>query len=627
MIGGGDDVDRDSADVLTPQGTSASETKTAKPAVLKRSNATRLFGYDVFISFALGPAPRGTQSYASDLARRLRERDFTVFFSQDEAPPGEQLDSTLRTALHSSKNLVVIANHDTLQEPRWVRREVEEFRSRHPERPVIPISVGGALDDLSVAESAKDWLGFHGRIWEPETQEAVEHGIASDALVDRLALAMTRRKSNVIWRWVVRGVVASLGSLAIALGVATWKANESAERARAELRRATALRQVAESQIMLSGTHVEADEQAFLKLMAAHRIMPSAATDGGLLHALVERRGLRKLIPTEISGFAVAISTDCTRIVSGSNDGTLRLWDASTGKLIGTPLEGHDQAVTCVGFSADGALIVSGFDDGTLRLWDANSGKPIGERLAGHELYVNHIAISPDGAHIVSASYDQYLRLWDTKKGRPSKKLLEEHGAYVTSVAFSPDSTRLISGHDNGILHLWDVKTGSMIRTLIKGHKESVKSVAFSPDGMRIVSGSSDSSLRLWDAKTGQPIWTALERHKGGVTRVAFSPDGTRIVSAYAEGKLRLWDAKSGQPIGTPLSGHKGYVMIVAFSSDAGSVISIGADLTLRLWNSKADQPFSALLKGSESGVRSVAYGKRRPGSESARHLRGTRKR
>ena len=84
----------------------------------KRNNAARLFGYDVFISFALGLPPRGTLSYASDLARRLRERDFTVFFSEDEASPGEQLDSTLLRALHRSRILVVIANRGTLEEPR-----------------------------------------------------------------------------------------------------------------------------------------------------------------------------------------------------------------------------------------------------------------------------------------------------------------------------------------------------------------------------------------------------------------------------------------------------------------------------------------------------------------------------
>jgi hypothetical protein len=107
--------------------TAAPANKSSAP---KRSNATRVFGYDLFISFALGPPPRGTHSYASDLARRLRERDFTVFFSEDEAAPGEQLDSTLLKALHRSHNLVVIVNRGTLKEPRWVRTEVEEFRRR-----------------------------------------------------------------------------------------------------------------------------------------------------------------------------------------------------------------------------------------------------------------------------------------------------------------------------------------------------------------------------------------------------------------------------------------------------------------------------------------------------------------
>src|SRR5271157_6281187 len=92
----------------------ATAAQAGKASAPKRNFASRLFGYDVFISFALGPPPRGTQSYASDLARRLRERDFTVFFSEDEASPGEQLDSTLLKALYRSRILAVIANRATL---------------------------------------------------------------------------------------------------------------------------------------------------------------------------------------------------------------------------------------------------------------------------------------------------------------------------------------------------------------------------------------------------------------------------------------------------------------------------------------------------------------------------------
>src|SRR5271166_3942437 len=96
----------------------ATAAQARKSSVPKRNNAARLFGYDVFISFALGAPPRGTHSYASDLARRLRERDITVFFSEDEAAPGEHLDSALLRALRRSRTLVVVANRGTLEEPR-----------------------------------------------------------------------------------------------------------------------------------------------------------------------------------------------------------------------------------------------------------------------------------------------------------------------------------------------------------------------------------------------------------------------------------------------------------------------------------------------------------------------------
>lgn len=109
-------MDRHSEDLRVPEGAQASTGGAVRASLPKRSFASRLFGYDIFLSFALSPPPRGTHSYASDLARRLRERDFNVFFREDEAPPGEQLGSTLRSALLHSKTLVVIANRDSLQE-------------------------------------------------------------------------------------------------------------------------------------------------------------------------------------------------------------------------------------------------------------------------------------------------------------------------------------------------------------------------------------------------------------------------------------------------------------------------------------------------------------------------------
>jgi hypothetical protein len=206
-------MDRHSADIATPQGAPPLKGSTACPTAPKRNFASLLFGYDIFLSFALGPPPRGTHSYASDLARRLRERDFSVFFSEEEAPPGEQLDSTLRAALLRFKTLVVIANRGTLEEPRWVRKEVEEFRKNHPDRPVITIN--GALQDATLAEIAQEWLDYKGKIWLDESEEAVATGIANEQVAKRLFIAPTWAKSNVMWRGMVGAILLIVMSLAV----------------------------------------------------------------------------------------------------------------------------------------------------------------------------------------------------------------------------------------------------------------------------------------------------------------------------------------------------------------------------------------------------------------------------
>ena len=195
-----------------------------RPKTAHANFAARLFGYDFFISFALGPPPRGTQNLASDLARRLRERDHTVFFSEDEAPPGSPLDATLRRALHHSRVLVVLVNPETLRSPRWVRVEVEEFRRRHPARPVIPVNIASALQDAVLGVEAQAWLPFRDHIWIDADGAAAEAGLADDALVERLVTAPRHMRANVAWRRLVGGSMALLALLTAGLGVTAWVA-------------------------------------------------------------------------------------------------------------------------------------------------------------------------------------------------------------------------------------------------------------------------------------------------------------------------------------------------------------------------------------------------------------------
>ncbi|MET0346106.1 MAG: TIR domain-containing protein, partial [Casimicrobiaceae bacterium] len=306
-------------------------TKPLSPAAQKRSFASRLFGYDVFLSFALGPPPRGSHSYASDLARRLEQRDFTVFFSEEEMPPGEQLDGGLRKALLRSRALVVISNRGTLQDPRWVRREVEEFRRGRPGRPVIPVNIGGALQDPSLADAAQPWLDFTGRVWVDDTEEAAAEGIASQEVVDRLAVVPKSARANVKWRWIVGGALTILCALVFGLAISTKIALDNARRARAELREAVASRLVIQGQQMLNGSQPGGDLRGILQVLVASRISTTQEAAGALLDALLATRNVRKLLAIDVPVESVSISPDGRRIASGHHDHTIRFWDAATG--------------------------------------------------------------------------------------------------------------------------------------------------------------------------------------------------------------------------------------------------------------------------------------------------------
>ena len=291
---------------------------------------------------------------------------------------------------------------------------------------------------------------------------------------------------------------------------------------------------------------------------------------------------------------SVAISADGKRVISGSFDGTARLWDAHTGKELATLF--HEDWVWSVAISADGKRVISGSGYRTARLWDAHTGEEL-VTLSHERSSVSSVALSADGKRVISGSRDGTVRVWDADTGREMATL--SHGDWVTSVAISADGKRVISGSGDGTMRLWDANTGEELKNF--SHKGWVTSVAISTDGERAISGSLDGTARLWDADTGEELATLSHGNK--VTSVAMSADGKRVISG-SEGTARLWDADTGEELAT-LS-HESSVYSVAFSADGQRVISGSDDGTARLWDADTGRELASL--SHEDRVTSVAF-------------------
>lgn len=154
-------------------------------------------------------------------------------------------------------------------------------------------------------------------------------------------------------------------------------------------------------------------------------------------------------------------------------------------------LAGHSKAISQVRISPDGRWIASCSADGTLRIWDAATGRHL-DTLVGHMAGVSAVAWSPDSQTLASGSDDKAIRLWDRVTGRPARvKPLLGHHSYVYCLAFSPKGNILASGSYDEAVFLWDVRAGRQMRSL-PAHSDPVSGIDFCCDGTLVVSCSTD---------------------------------------------------------------------------------------------------------------------------------------
>jgi WD40 repeat protein len=287
------------------------------------------------------------------------------------------------------------------------------------------------------------------------------------------------------------------------------------------------------------------------------------------LHSLCRRKAMTLLRQTGLVN-SVTFSPDGQRIATQGGAGTVRVWDAATGRQMLSLKGGINGAV----FSPDGRRIASGGWNGTVRVWDIQTGQ---EKLTlkGHIHPVRGVVFSPNGQRIASGDGAGTVRVWDAATGRQTLSL-KGHTGQIYSMAISPDGRRIASGSDDGTVRVWDIQTGQEKLTL-KGHA-SIYSVAISPDGRRIASGGDDGTVRVWDAATGRQTLFLTGRYTGAVLSVVFSPDGQRVASGDIAGTVRVWDARTGE------------VTIVEFGADGERIITWGGDVGVQVWDATGRQ-------------------------------------
>jgi Flp pilus assembly protein TadD len=197
-------------------------------------------------------------------------------------------------------------------------------------------------------------------------------------------------------------------------------------------------------------------------------------------------------------------------------------------------------------FSPDGKAVLTGSEDGTARLWSAASGKELIPPLR-HRGPVYAVAFSPDGQAVLTGSQDQTARLWSVATGKELTPPLRHPGA-VHAVAFSPDGRTVLtgSGYPDNSARLWSAATGKELTPPLR-HQGPVRAVTFSPDGQVVLTGSGNlinnktwGEARLWSVRTGQELIPPL-RHQGPVNAVAFSPDRQALVTGSDDKTARLW--------------------------------------------------------------------------------------
>uniref|UniRef100_A0ABI7WZQ7 WD repeat domain 88 n=1 Tax=Felis catus TaxID=9685 RepID=A0ABI7WZQ7_FELCA len=257
-------------------------------------------------------------------------------------------------------------------------------------------------------------------------------------------------------------------------------------------------------------------------------------------------------------------------------------------------MKGHSHIVSSCNFCVDDTKLLSGSYDCTVKLWDAVDGSVIRDFEHRPNAPVLECSVTADSKRIIAASYDKAVRAWDLETG----KLLvmsrfpcasDHHSRSLTACCFDPDSQKVASVSLDKSIKIWDITSQATLLTITKAHSSAISNCCFTFSGHFLCTSSWDKTLKIWNVHTGEfrncgACVTLMQGHEGSVSSCHFARDTSFLVSGGLDRTVAIWDVGEGYR-NLSLKGHSDWVTDVAISNDKKRVLSSSKDRTMRLWN------------------------------------------
>jgi hypothetical protein len=265
---------------------------------------------------------------------------------------------------------------------------------------------------------------------------------------------------------------------------------------------------------------------------------------------------------------ALCFSPQADVLITGGQDGVIRLWDVRSGCVM-KELPGHSGGVNAIRLTSDKKYFLSASGDGTLRFWNIETGECL-RTLLGHTNHVTCCALMPAVPYAVSGGADREIRIWDVRSGE-CLRVLQGHTDWVSAVCPLADNDNILTAGYDGIIRVWNIQSGACIRAIDQGH--GIKDAVVSADGKFVLSC---GSTFLWDVKSGEQI-ASFAGHKTETTACGLTSDGSKAVTGARDGSLLMWSLKD-QTVLAAFEGHHAPIRRVALSLDDQLIASSDRD-------------------------------------------------